>query len=997
MIESPLHALVLHLPVVTTLIAAFFCLQLFVRYREKGGGKHLLWWGIGMATYGVGTLTEAYTTLFGWDPVVFRCWYVAGAFLGGYPLAQGSIYLLMSRKFADRSAWIVTSLIGIAAVLVFLTPLNVELAETHRLSGRVIEWQEVRLISPFFNLYAAGFLIGGAVVSALRFRHEPAQRHRYLGNILIAVGALLPGIGGILTRAGFVEVLYVTELIGLLLIYAGYRKCIFVPVGPAATSTPPGRPVAAAAMLAALLLPAWAVADTPEPAEEPPAEAVEEEEEKMVSFFSSTTVTATGSRTESFEISTPVTVLRSEEIERLAPNSAADLLRYQPGVDVNGVSPNQMRPVIRGQRGLRVLFLQDGLRMNNPRRQTDFGETPGLVDTESMDSVEVVRGPASVLYGSGAIGGVLNLIPKRPGYRGAGGLAGSFVALARSAGNQWKGQGTVDGRWHRTSLQLGLSLRDASDYDAPGGTFGDIRLAGDTPVVDTGVEDESLYGYLGQQLSDSQELFFRFQHYSAEQTGFGFVEPEALGAVEPFRIRILYPYQDFDRLTAGYIASALDAALADSLEVKAYYQANERQLANDIDIDIGPIFPGAPSSSVEADTVNFTDLETFGLRTQAIKLVGESHLITYGAEFYRDDSRNTDSSVITTRLRFPFPPFEVALVTTDDVANAPNAVNESYGIFLQDEIEIGESLKLTVGARVQNVATRAEATPGLDITGLDFEDDSVVGSASLVYALSDNLRLVGSYGTAFRSPNIIERLFNGPTPEGAGFQILNPDLTSEESDNTELGLKYLRSNAVFELLVFRNDIDKGIIQHFFSPAEIAQLPQDLQDRIAATQVQFVVQQRNIDRLRWDGVEMIVGYRADNGLSVGANYTYLDGERADSTNPPTGDTLAEKVNLRLRWEPPRGRYWTEYRLRHNGSQRTNLEPNAPVPPVGEILPSFTIHSLGGGVTLPNAGRVGHTLSVLVDNLTDELYAEFSNATFFRPQPGRSVTASYRLRF
>jgi hemoglobin/transferrin/lactoferrin receptor protein len=759
------------------------------------------------------------------------------------------------------------------------------------------------------------------------------------------------------------------------------------------------RLAAAALLTIAVLLPDWAVAQDPANHDESAAEKIEEEEEEeeMVSFFSSTTVTATGSRAEAFEVSTPVSVLRSEEIRRLAPDNAADLLRTQPGVDVNGVGPNQTRPVIRGQRGLRVLFLQDGLRMNNPRRQTDFGEIPGLVDTETMDSVEVVRGPASVLYGSDAIGGVLNLIPKTPGYRGAGGLAGNFVALARSAGDQWKGQASVDGRWHRTSLQLGLSRRDASDYDAPGGTFGNISLAGDTPVVDSGVEDESIFGYLGQQLSDSQELFLRFQRYSAEQTGFGFVEPAALGDTEEFRIRILYPFQDFDRMSAGYIASALDTAVVDSLEIKAYYQNNERQLANDIDIDIGPVFPGAPSSTVEADSLNFTDLETFGLRAQGIKLVGDRHLLTYGAEFYQDDSQNTDSSVTTTRLRFPFPPFEVPVVTTDDVANAPNAVNESLGIFVQDEIDLGERLTLTVGARAQNVATRAEATPGWDIAGLDFDDDSLVGSASLVYALSNNLRLVTSYGTAFRSPNIIERLFNGPTPEGAGFQILNPDLTSEESENIELGLKYLRSNAVFELLVFRNDIDKGIIQYFLGPDEVAQLPQELQDRIEATQVQFVVQQRNIDRLRWDGVEMILGYRADNGFSVAANYTYLDGQRVDSDNPPTGDAVAEKANLRLRWEPPRSIYWTEYRVRHNGSQRAVLDPNEPLPPVGDILPSFTVHSLGAGVNLPTAGRVGHTFSVLVDNLTDELYAEFSNATFFRPQPGRSVTASYRLRF
>lgn len=220
---SQLHRAVLYLPVITTVLSAFFCYQLFSRYRAKGGGLHLLWWGIGMATYGIGTFTEAYTSIFGWNETVFRAWYIAGAFLGGYPLAQGSIYLLMRRKFAHRSAIVVTSLIALASVLVVLTPIDPSLAETHRLSGKVMEWSWVRAISPFFNLYAVVFLVGGAIVSALRFRRAQNLRDRYIGNILIAVGAILPGIGGSLTRFGYVEALYVTELVGLCLIYGGYR------------------------------------------------------------------------------------------------------------------------------------------------------------------------------------------------------------------------------------------------------------------------------------------------------------------------------------------------------------------------------------------------------------------------------------------------------------------------------------------------------------------------------------------------------------------------------------------------------------------------------------------------------------------------------------------------------------------------------------------------------------------------------------------------------
>jgi hypothetical protein len=157
---------------------------------------------------------------------VFRLWYIAGAFLGGYPLAQGSIYLLMKKKFADRSAIVMTTLILVASLIVLIVPLDVSKSEIHRLSGSVIEWQWVRFISPFINIYSLIFLVGGAIVSALRFRQTPELRNRYLGNILIAIGALLPGIGGSLTRAGYVEALYITELAGILLIYWGYRKNI---------------------------------------------------------------------------------------------------------------------------------------------------------------------------------------------------------------------------------------------------------------------------------------------------------------------------------------------------------------------------------------------------------------------------------------------------------------------------------------------------------------------------------------------------------------------------------------------------------------------------------------------------------------------------------------------------------------------------------------------------------------------------------------------------
>jgi hypothetical protein len=218
-VPSPVH----YLPIITTALAVPFCLTLWARYRSRPSATHLLCWCLGIGIYGLGTLAEALTTLTGWHPGVFRLWYVSGALLGGSPLAQGSVYLLLRRRTAHILSAVLITYLAFAALCVLLSPLDYTRVQAHRLSGAVLSWHWVRLLSPPANLYAVIFLIGGAIVSAIRYSRQRETRHRFLGNVLIAVGAILPGIGGTATRLGHVEVLYVTELAGLLLIWWGYR------------------------------------------------------------------------------------------------------------------------------------------------------------------------------------------------------------------------------------------------------------------------------------------------------------------------------------------------------------------------------------------------------------------------------------------------------------------------------------------------------------------------------------------------------------------------------------------------------------------------------------------------------------------------------------------------------------------------------------------------------------------------------------------------------
>ena len=106
-------------------------------------------------------------------------------------------------------------------------PAHVNALEPHRPSGAVIGWSWVRRLTPILNLYAAGFLVGGAALSAVRYARgrTPTHRDRVRGNCAIAVGGLLPGIGGGLAKAGMVEALYLAEFVGIVLIWIGFRLC----------------------------------------------------------------------------------------------------------------------------------------------------------------------------------------------------------------------------------------------------------------------------------------------------------------------------------------------------------------------------------------------------------------------------------------------------------------------------------------------------------------------------------------------------------------------------------------------------------------------------------------------------------------------------------------------------------------------------------------------------------------------------------------------------
>ncbi len=680
------------------------------------------------------------------------------------------------------------------------------------------------------------------------------------------------------------------------------------------------------------------------------------------------TVTATRTPREVFTTPTPVTVVERSQIREKVPNNAADLFRDLPGLDVNGVGVTQVRPSIRGQRGQRILLLADGLRLNNSRRQQDFGEIPALLDVGAIDRVEVVRGPSSVLYGTDAIGGVVNMITRTPVQDGVHGTLGYKYG---SVEGQHRGMGRFFGRFGSLDIQGGFTARDAGYYAAPAGSFGEIQLTDDTPVHDTGVRDRSLDLRVGYQLSRRNAVWVKYEGYRADEAGFGYVDPATYdpGAAE---IRIRYPDQDFWKTSVGYGITDVRSAVLDRIDLVGYFQNNKRTLTMDIATSFGPQAP--PGAGMVMATENFTDLATTGFRLEAKKLAWQRVLFTYGVDYFRDRSENTDQA-FTTIGGFG-PPME----EESDLSRVPNAVYQSIGAFAQGEIEVSRRASIVLGARYQNVDAETRETANWDGTQTTKSDETMVGSANAIVEVARGLSLVGSVGRAFRAPNIIEWFFEGPTPEGSGYQVANPDLTAETSLNVDLGLRYRNTWLAAETFVFRNKIFDGIR---ISPTgeEVGGLP--------------AFRNVNVDELLYRGVEVAATFFLPSGFSVGAGYTHLESQDVLEPNNPVGETFANKLTASLRYDAPNDRFWAAYEVRHNGDQKdVDLGTN----PIGEILPAFTVHNLRGGVTLlETAAGMKHRVGVTVANLTNELYAEFSNASFFRPEPKRNLFVTYEVAF
>jgi hypothetical protein len=235
-LEAPMH----YIPILSTLVTLAFAAAVFIRYLRRRG-PHLLIWTIGLLFYGLGTLGEVLLG-FSFSGLVLKLWYLGGAMLTAAWLGQGSVHLLIRKRGV---AWTLTGILAVisvlAAALVLSAPLasaasayNVAQPISSQYKDILTRGGATIVLTILLNIYGTLTLVGGAIYSAIIFLRKHVLVNRMIGNVLIAIGALAPAMAGSFVKLGLVDGLYLSELLGVVLMYIGFIQATTATVREAA-------------------------------------------------------------------------------------------------------------------------------------------------------------------------------------------------------------------------------------------------------------------------------------------------------------------------------------------------------------------------------------------------------------------------------------------------------------------------------------------------------------------------------------------------------------------------------------------------------------------------------------------------------------------------------------------------------------------------------------------------------------------------------------------
>lgn len=674
-------------------------------------------------------------------------------------------------------------------------------------------------------------------------------------------------------------------------------------------------------------------------------------QEEPVAFADEILVTATARETKDFDL--PYTTysltgddLRRRQIARTVPEALAEV----PGVMVQATSHGQGSPYLRGFTGFRTLFLIDGIRLNNSVFRDGPNQYWTTVDPLGLDQLEVVQGPASVLYGSDAVGGTVQGLTLDPGASlGAersftGGLFYRYASAERSQGGDLAARGRIGERW---SLAVRASAKD----------FGDVRAGGST-----GLQPKTGYGEWDGDLKAAYETAGGGRLVLAHQR----VEID-----DAWRTHSTL----FGRSWQGTAVGTDQERSLDQRRELSYvqYHGSGGRFADGFSASLSYQDQSEDEFRIRrngARELQGFDVGTLGLWTRWTAEGRRSGTWTWGLEAYRDevDSFGVQLDAAGNVLRR-----EIQGPVGDD------ARYDLWGLYVQNEARWSPRLSSILGARWTGARASVDRVRDpLSGQAVRTEGDwsKAVGNARVLLRLdeADHWHLFGGISQGFRAPNLsdLSRFDSARTNER---EVAAPGLKPEDFLSYELGMKVRYSRASLEAALFQTAIDGLIVR----------VPTG---RVLNGEVE--VTKRNAGDGFVHGVEL----RGEAGLgrswSLAGSFAWLEGE-IETVEPGVGlrrQTLDKMMpatgHLALRWQPSVGRLRAEL-LWDAAAEQDRLSPGdrldtQRIPPGG--TPGWQVLTVRGSWRWTER----FSLSGALENVLDEDYRIHGSGV---NRPGRGV--------
>lgn len=713
-------------------------------------------------------------------------------------------------------------------------------------------------------------------------------------------------------------------------------------------------------------------------------------------------ITVTGTRTPRPVDESPanVTVIERDEINRILATDIRELVRYEPGVSVRRNQRYGFQDyTIRGLGGNRVLLQTDGIRVPTRFEFGPFQLGRDYVDTEILNSVEIIRGPASALYGSDALAGVVSYFTLEPSdllETVDGNTFRSLSANFDSSNDRFTNTGLAASRFGDFELLFGYTRRDRSEF----------TVAGDNDFVDE--EEGSRNNFLGTlaynlndftQLSFTAEVFDDDANLETADANLGpdidFEDVELNTNRERFSLAFEYDNPD----SPSFIQLG---------QLQVYFQNAREEEQREREFTYGPSsggqFPiGTPT--LREDDYDFRD-RVWGadLQLQSNFAIGNiTNQLTYGLEVSttrNERPRNrTETNLLTGEET------QTSVTDTFPVEDFPESDTFRLGLYVQDEIALlGDRLALIPGLRFDYYELSTDASEAFTRNGaeaVDYDATSVSPSLSLVYEATPGITLVGRYARGFRAPLYSEINSGFTNLSGAFFKyrtISNPNLEAETSNTFELGVRGDFPQGRFGLTGFYSRYDDFIETFVDAGTEVL-------DPAPAfgTPIVNVFQTQNISDAEIYGVELGGEYRfsrSPGGFRIRGALAWTIGNDLTADEPLLSVDPFELV-AGLGYQAPADRWGVELTTTVVGEPRAEREANEFTGAEPFLPDAFTVFDLIGYYRLsPNLA-----LNLGVFNIFDTEYYRYADVRTLneRPdierfqQPGRSIRAGISYQF